>query len=325
MASDYTITAIDTIYKGYRFRSRLEARWAMFFDLAGVAWRYEVEPLLVNGEPYLPDFQLNFPGFHQPVYLEVKPNTGNGFRWPRVYLAGKCSREHEWRGDAADAGDWNSENSDWARAEKFVTMNGASFLKCGPFPANCHGCRDDSPHALGVYKSVIVGQCRRAIGHANLFCAHISTMDAFGTLVEIGFARALYGVPMSLTITEDVIRKGRFRDEDPTEWQKNFPEHDLWFVEYMAGGSPKSQTARVKDDIEARAFHADFIRNNTPREIRLIAGLAAQHGSVSIVFGDPFEITTGAGCLWNGFDVPRFVKANLKHAEAARAYRFDKR
>lgn len=27
-----TIKAIDTIYKGYKFRSRLEARWAVFFD-----------------------------------------------------------------------------------------------------------------------------------------------------------------------------------------------------------------------------------------------------------------------------------------------------
>ena len=27
------IKAIETYYKGYRFRSRLEARWAVFFDL----------------------------------------------------------------------------------------------------------------------------------------------------------------------------------------------------------------------------------------------------------------------------------------------------
>jgi hypothetical protein len=26
------IKAIETSYKGYRFRSRLEARWAVFFD-----------------------------------------------------------------------------------------------------------------------------------------------------------------------------------------------------------------------------------------------------------------------------------------------------
>lgn len=37
------IRAIDTKYKGYRFRSRLEARWAVFFDALGVRWEYEPE------------------------------------------------------------------------------------------------------------------------------------------------------------------------------------------------------------------------------------------------------------------------------------------
>ncbi len=35
--------AIETVYRGYRFRSRLEARWAVFFDEAGIDWRYEHE------------------------------------------------------------------------------------------------------------------------------------------------------------------------------------------------------------------------------------------------------------------------------------------
>lgn len=33
--------AIETRYRGYRFRSRSEARWAVFFDVAGIAWQYE--------------------------------------------------------------------------------------------------------------------------------------------------------------------------------------------------------------------------------------------------------------------------------------------
>ena len=32
------IKAIPTEYKGYRFRSRLEARWAVFFDACGADW-----------------------------------------------------------------------------------------------------------------------------------------------------------------------------------------------------------------------------------------------------------------------------------------------
>jgi hypothetical protein len=34
---------IETLYRGYRFRSRLEARWAVFFDRARIPWRYEPE------------------------------------------------------------------------------------------------------------------------------------------------------------------------------------------------------------------------------------------------------------------------------------------
>lgn len=37
------IKAIETVYRGYRFRSRLEARWAVFFDALGLEWEYEPE------------------------------------------------------------------------------------------------------------------------------------------------------------------------------------------------------------------------------------------------------------------------------------------
>jgi hypothetical protein len=59
-------TAIETTYRGARFRSRLEARWAAFFDL--IEWRWEYEPLDLDG--YIPDFVLMF---REPVLAEVKP------------------------------------------------------------------------------------------------------------------------------------------------------------------------------------------------------------------------------------------------------------
>ena len=53
------IKAIETYYKGYRFRSRLEARWAVFFDAAGIKWEYEPEGFVMSdGTKYLPDFYL---------------------------------------------------------------------------------------------------------------------------------------------------------------------------------------------------------------------------------------------------------------------------
>jgi hypothetical protein len=47
------LTAIPTRYGGVQFRSRLEARWAAFFDLAG--WRWQYEPIDLAG--WIPDFR----------------------------------------------------------------------------------------------------------------------------------------------------------------------------------------------------------------------------------------------------------------------------
>lgn len=61
--------AIETYYNGYRFRSRLEARWAVFFDEAGLSYEYEPEGFhLDNGAQYLPDFYLPL----YKCYVEVK-------------------------------------------------------------------------------------------------------------------------------------------------------------------------------------------------------------------------------------------------------------
>lgn len=51
--------AIETVYNGYRFRSRLEARWAVFFDAMGIKYLYEPEGFeFEDGTRYLPDFYL---------------------------------------------------------------------------------------------------------------------------------------------------------------------------------------------------------------------------------------------------------------------------
>ena len=60
---------IETMYNGYRFRSRLEARWAVFFDTLGIRYEYEKEGYeLDNGVCYLPDFWL--PALH--CWIEIK-------------------------------------------------------------------------------------------------------------------------------------------------------------------------------------------------------------------------------------------------------------
>jgi len=56
------ITAIQTRYDGCLFRSRLEARWAVFFNEVGLKWHYEVEGFRIDTASgryyYLPDFWL---------------------------------------------------------------------------------------------------------------------------------------------------------------------------------------------------------------------------------------------------------------------------
>jgi hypothetical protein len=68
------IKAIETSYAGYRFRSRLEARWAVFFDTVGLEWRYEPEGLIVDTYMgkirYLPDFLLPNQWGEAKGYLE---------------------------------------------------------------------------------------------------------------------------------------------------------------------------------------------------------------------------------------------------------------
>lgn len=76
--------AIETVYKGYRFRSRLEARWAVFFDTLGVDWEYEKEGFeSEDGTRYLPDFYL--PGINWFVEIKGKKPTSDELKKIRLF------------------------------------------------------------------------------------------------------------------------------------------------------------------------------------------------------------------------------------------------
>ena len=53
------IPAIKTRYKNTMFRSRLEAKWAVFFDECGIKWEHEPKCFNIDGIKYLPDFLLH--------------------------------------------------------------------------------------------------------------------------------------------------------------------------------------------------------------------------------------------------------------------------
>lgn len=63
-----TTQAIQTRYGGCHFRSRLEARWAVFFDHLEVPWDYEPEGYRLPSGWYLPDFWLP----QQDAWFEIK-------------------------------------------------------------------------------------------------------------------------------------------------------------------------------------------------------------------------------------------------------------
>ena len=73
--------SVPTEYAGHRFRSRLEARWCVFFDTAGIAWEYEPHGFAISRggrllTNYLPDFYLPEAGH----YAECK-----GFLYPDAF------------------------------------------------------------------------------------------------------------------------------------------------------------------------------------------------------------------------------------------------
>ena len=65
------IEAIETKYNGVYYRSRLEARWAIFFDEIGLPSEYEIMGMSFGDIRYLPDFFLPFDNVH----VEIKPEN----------------------------------------------------------------------------------------------------------------------------------------------------------------------------------------------------------------------------------------------------------
>lgn len=85
------IKPIQTYYDGHWFRSRLEARWAVFFNSGLIKYDYEPEGFtLSDGTCYLPDFYL--PDYD--IYVEVKRDTEDGI----ADVENKCEKIIQWGG-----------------------------------------------------------------------------------------------------------------------------------------------------------------------------------------------------------------------------------
>lgn len=328
------IQAIETTYKGYRFRSRLEARWAIFFDLVGVHWTYEVEPLNVNGKAYLPDFRVCLRG--QDVVHEVKPESASKtITAPRVYLAGKM--KPCWRGEASGSLRrgvsteklCRSPVLSWLDAGFDTQMCGVPFIMGGPFecrgnhggdvdPDGIHGAEDACQETLDpayIHRAALA-----AIQACDLVCAHIEAADAFGTFAEIGFARGI-GKRVSISFAQS-LTDGMERG---TDWLNHGAPltHDLWFVEAMQTVG----SAHVADAEDARSFHASVIDGLVSREYKLIAGIGIAGFPACLTFGDPLHVCEyQSGLCWGiGRQLIKLCETHTAEAQQARSHRFDNR
>ena len=70
---------LPTKYNGTTFRSRTEARWAVFFTNLNWEWTYENQGYeLETGGHYLPDFEIRLPN-NDEYFVEVKPDDFDKF------------------------------------------------------------------------------------------------------------------------------------------------------------------------------------------------------------------------------------------------------
>lgn len=82
------LKAIETKYNGFTFRSRMEARWAVFMDSLGVKYNYEPEAYeLDKGLVYLPDFWV--PSLE--TFIEIKPDKPKAHEEHKAMLLARQS------------------------------------------------------------------------------------------------------------------------------------------------------------------------------------------------------------------------------------------
>jgi hypothetical protein len=157
---------IETEYNGYRFRSRREARWAVFLDHVHFRYEYEVEGFNLDGTRYLPDFYL--PGDDRgwrASWVEIKPgvpDAGTAEKARRLKVA-TGENVYVFGGDI-----WTPDVETYEGA--FVLMFDTGAEAEAPPEVGCWaGC-------LGCGWTGICGL--EALGRADHGCGHTGALDA---------------------------------------------------------------------------------------------------------------------------------------------------
>lgn len=305
------IKAIETKYKGYRFRSRLEARWAVFFDALGLEWEYEPEGYdLGDLGWYLPDFYLP----EEKIWVEVKPDIDT--ERLSVYLAGKI-RMNCWRHEISNLRGVEEDFSspfEWeavgSSVNSFVDITGPFFISCD------HGCsHGPATHGLGEggcggsyggrdpWAERVVGQCNSAIEKSDSVFVWIDSLDCYATLIECGYAKAK-GKSILCAVDVKLLEQISIRGS-----------HELWFLETM------SERFGFFDSAKS-AFIEFYPESKTATDYRKIEKVAMRNGGHPlIVGGDPMS-----NRAWGHTFAVRSIYSSMMFSESAakaRAARFE--
>lgn len=203
-----TIKAIETVYRGYKYRSRLEARWAVFFDTLGIKYEYEKEGYdLGEAGWYLPDFFLG-----DRIFAEIKPRIA--FSKQNVYLAGKI-------------------DPDWRRKIHFP-IGGI----VGPSLSCKHSCALHRQFMGNNEPLDTLNSCLSDINNADIVFAWINSTDCFGTLAEIGFAHAMkkrIWIAIDRSLAGQLDTEKDYGERYDTMTHDNLCHaHDMWFIQAMS-------------------------------------------------------------------------------------------
>lgn len=161
--------AITTLYRDIEYRSRLEARWAAFFDR--ISWEHTYEPF--DGDGYIPDFLIHG---EAPLLVEVKPavtetdyrapiekvSTGLARHWQRdILIVGtnpvsglpSAWREHPSAGllgEWGEIGDWYFQPANWSLCTDCPTAHIGVWHDTGYYAIRpCMGGRGDQAWNTG--------------------------------------------------------------------------------------------------------------------------------------------------------------------------------
>lgn len=150
------MTAIPTLYRGIKFRSRLESRWAAFFDEIGAKWDYEPQGHAVGDVAYLPDFWLpDVASRGRPggLFVEIKPcMPSDAEKIKARMLAGATKRpvivvaaspklpDHERLLEfvSNERGDWDDDGLSFGKCAHCAQINVGFYVR----DRQCGGCHE---------------------------------------------------------------------------------------------------------------------------------------------------------------------------------------